>query len=127
MKATSLRAIFPRRWDFPDSPNTLAFVVALVEDIVLPHVALGPVTFAIGEEIRPAHDEIAYVVPASAGHLSLLKGEVQLHQMTPRDSRLKKIAGPRAAGEAGIGFQLCRCRWLHFLCPISQGQLLACQ
>src|SRR5437899_8341628 len=70
MEAASLRGMLPRNGDFPYSPNAFAFVVAVIEDIVLPHVTLGPVTSAICQGILPAHDEIADVVSAVARHLS---------------------------------------------------------
>jgi hypothetical protein len=51
VEAASLHAIFLVGGDFPGSPNSLAFVITLVEDIMLSYVALRPVAFAVAQGI----------------------------------------------------------------------------
>ena len=76
VEAASQRGILLRTRNFPHTPNALAFVVTQIEDVVLPDVAFGPGAFAIRKGILTIHREIADIVSAFAGDLTLAEGEM---------------------------------------------------
>src|SRR5207249_2548157 len=93
--------------DLPCPPDAFAFVEALVEDIVLAEIAFAPVAPAVFGGVAPAQHERADPVAAFSRDGAVAKGQTQFHQVPPRNERLQEEAGPRAAREAGIGFDIC--------------------
>jgi hypothetical protein len=100
-----MKAASPQGSDFPHPPNAFAFVIALVENIVLADVTLCPITFAVLNLIFAFHDEFSDAIAALTGEDALAKGQIHFHRMS---TGLNEIPGPRPAGKAGIGFQVFR-------------------
>src|SRR5204863_3230036 len=104
--AARQRAIVRRQLrKFPDAPDAFAFVVALVEDVVFADVFFGPGAFAVAGIVAALDGEFADPVAAFTGHLAVLKGEAQFHEMAAGNAFLQEIAGPRAGRKARIGFE----------------------
>src|SRR5262249_60044952 len=80
--------------NLPGTPDALALVETLIEDVVLGEVTLRPVATAVGHIITAPDDEMADVITAFAGHATLGKGEVKLHLMAAGNGWLKEETGP---------------------------------
>src|SRR5262249_34940511 len=88
-----------------------------VEHVVLAKVALGPVALAVGDAVAPADHEGPNPVTALTTEGALAEGEAQFHPVPAGDDRLKEVARPRPAGEAGDGFQVALFRRRHGTIP----------
>src|SRR5207245_1362799 len=87
------------------APDAFAFVEAVVENVVLAEVALGPMAMSGSNFVAAADREFADPIAALAGHDAVLKSQVQLHAVLAGNLRLEEEAGPGPAGIVRVGFE----------------------
>src|SRR5205823_2282301 len=104
VKAAALRGICAAGGDLPHAPDAFPFIEALVEDVVLAEIALGPVALAVLHVVAAAHHELADPIAAIASHGAVSERQPQFHQVPAGHEPLQEEAGPRPAGETWIGF-----------------------
>ena len=93
------------RWNLPDTPDPLSFVIALIENVVLVDVLLGPVAFAVFDVVFAPDQKLADHVPSFARHDSLTEVEMEFHCVAAGPARHQEEALPRARGKARIGLR----------------------
>src|SRR5437899_11771282 len=80
--APALAGVLLRR-DLPKAPDAFAFVVALVEHVVLGEITIRPVALAVGERIATGDCELADPIPAFARKLTAAKRQSPLYLCPP--------------------------------------------
>src|SRR5262249_49553567 len=98
----NVKSSSPPGVDLPHSPNAFAFVVTVVEDIMLAKIPLGPMTPPVLDAVFASYDKSPNPVPAFAGKNTLSKGQLQIHLVL---SSLDEISRPGPARKARVGLQ----------------------
>src|SRR5262249_39260209 len=71
--------------NLPGAPDALSFVVALVEDVVLTDVLLGPVALAVRDVVTPIDEKLADPVAPFALHAAAGEDEAKVHHVLAGD------------------------------------------
>ena len=93
----------PGRGNFPDAPDSLAFIIALVGDVMFADVAFAPVAFSVVDVVFTADKERADHVSPFTRHDSVMKSQVEFHRVPAWPVGHQEEALPRSGGESRVG------------------------